>query len=298
MGAVVGGPLTARSITVLQRAAGNAAVSQLVASGGNGHASSRGPVPTVQRSTGVVVQRGVNESQVALEQSDDHDFVAKLREMKNNSAVIDDADVGRLRRRIDAVKARHVFVPGSVEAMIDLYATDVEGDGPKASGYQKAQQAFANVDPKKRRKDESRGAYLGAGDAITAKQEEGHRQSPEKGKRRDEKVLDLKGEWSWAANEEWVNQADKTFGRFKLLADQIPDWARSILSSPDATGDRFLATVHEHYKDATERVDLYHTADGENRFTYFAQELAKLLDMGYRLHESGGKLIMMKSAAQ
>jgi hypothetical protein len=214
--------------------------------------------------------------------------------LANAGATIDDADVPRVLARVARIRARGVPVPSGVDLMLKAFEIDVTGDGPLADGFTAAQQAFKNVDPRKRRKNESRAAYLGAGSVIDSHLD-GPGISPEKRQRRTEKVLDLKnGTWSWLANDEWVNQADKTFGRFKLLADEIPDWVRGILSRADATGAQLLTAVHDHYKDKTEKADLYHTADGENRFTYFCQELASLLDKGYRLQASGGKLLMTR----
>lgn len=267
------------------------------------------------------VQRGVNLAQVILEEQDDKKFLQELvsrgEDLINSG---DDAGYARIIRRFEAIKVedRNLF-PRANRAIADLHKI-AGGGGPSVEeGYKKAEGSFDNVEPKKRKKpDESRSVYLGAGDLIDSTKEASD--SSEKKSRREERILELpNGEWSWEANERWVRAAMRKFDRFKLIANEVPDWVRAMLLRPGVTGDEFLREVHGRYKDKEDEIDedtleikekdrkspenpkegknkndFYRTVQHDNRFTYFSYELAILLDGGYRLQEDGGKLIMKR----
>jgi hypothetical protein len=121
--------------------------------------------------------------------------------------------------------------------------------------------------------------YIGGGAQINAKVAS----NPRKQQSKHSRILDVDdARWTWFVNKAWMEAGMQNDARFKLTT-ALTDEIKALLLAGGVTGDAFLAAVADKIAPLGTPHPLWHSGDG--RATYFAHEIAMLLDAGYLFEE-------------
>lgn len=102
--------------------------------------------------------------------------------------------------------------------------------------------------------------------------------------------------WSWGVNQAWIEGGAKSTASFALKTD-VGETVRELLGRAKITGKEFLDLINPEVFPVGEANVLWHNT--EKRPTWYALELASLLDLGYRLDpEEETKLVPLSKLAK
>jgi hypothetical protein len=253
------------------------------------------PPNGMTRSMGGVIQAfGLHHY---LFMSDDQ-LAAEIRNKVDMSNIAIEAPEGqRLLNRLERLVEKKLLTPkeiGQYKKIANRAVEDISDEDEKRNWMANGRTANKGK------------LYLGSAKAISEKIKAISKKTKDSSKRvaRETRQLNVvpSAKWTWQINSAWMNSGVDSKSRFRLLLTDnapIPDELGRLLAS-GVDSNTFLNKVYEMYGENNTRSDFWHSED--ERFTWFSEELAELLEKGYVLvpkNKKPGKLFMVhKDTAQ